>query len=501
MAQRPVLTLILCVLCACFLHLYGLGNAGLIGPDEPRYADIGRAMYESGDWVTPRLFGQPWFEKPVLLYWMVAAGFALGGDDTWGPRLPVALLALAALLGFYWLLRPWLGESRALAASVFLAISAGWLGYSHAAATDLPLTVFFAAGMLLSMPWALRGERRLLPYAAACFAMASLAKGLVPLVLAAPLLLFGWRRAFDWLRPLPVLAFAAISLPWYAFCYARNGQAFVDEFFWKHHVSRFFSPELQHVQPFWFYLPVLLGLLFPAMPLLLNLASRGPEGRPWREPAFRFFAAWAGFGLVFFSASTNKLPGYLLPLLPACCAMLAYRLDDSRRTRWLLAAVAFLIPVYGLVGSVLPQALGGGIRQAKLLDVQWSWLLLSFAAGAIAWFLTRTHGYTPVLLLLPVLCAASIGSLMTSSLPAAGERSSARALWGRLEAQAHAVCIGPSTHRAVEYGLRYYSHGRIPLCAVEARPIQLQMRWPDEPIDGLPASAQPGAARRDEAQR
>jgi 4-amino-4-deoxy-L-arabinose transferase-like glycosyltransferase len=469
-----------------------------MGPDEPRYADIGRAMAETGDWVTPRLFGEPWFEKPALLYWMIAAGFSLGLDDTLAPRLPVAALSLLALAAYYLALRrldpaPPRGRHQAFAATVFLAISAGWLGYSHAAVTDLPLTVFFAAGMLLSMPWALRGERRLLPYAAACFAMASLAKGLVPLVLAAPLLFFGWRRALDWLRPLPVLAFAAISLPWYAFCYARNGQAFVDEFFWKHHVSRFFSPELQHVQPFWFYVPVLLGLLFPATPLLASLVSR----QNWREAQFRFFALWAGFGLLFFSASTNKLPGYLLPLLPAFCAMMAYGLDDSRRSRILLAAVAFLVPVYALAGAVLPEALGGGIRKASLAPIPWEWLLLSAAAALLVWRLSARTSPVPALLLLLTLSAGCLVYVKSTALPAASQRTSARELWLRLQPHADITCIGPYSHRAIEYGLRYYSHGRIPLCTAEDRPVPINIRWPDEPIDGLPVAAESRAVGRD----
>src|SRR6476661_7114653 len=86
---------------AYFLYAYGLGDVGLFGPDEPRYASISREMARSGDWVTPRLAVEPWFEKPVLLYWMQAAAFRLGlGPDT-APRLPVILLSVA-FLGFYW---------------------------------------------------------------------------------------------------------------------------------------------------------------------------------------------------------------------------------------------------------------------------------------------------------------------------------------------------------------------------------------------------------------
>ena len=81
-----------------FLYFFGLTRTGLLGPDEPRYAAIGCAMASTGDWITPRLWGQPWFEKPALLYWMTAAGFKAGLGPDWAPRLPVALVSVAFLV-------------------------------------------------------------------------------------------------------------------------------------------------------------------------------------------------------------------------------------------------------------------------------------------------------------------------------------------------------------------------------------------------------------------
>ncbi|MDZ7640220.1 MAG: glycosyltransferase family 39 protein [Bryobacterales bacterium] len=488
MAQTRIAGLILVVLCAYVLFFQGLGGAGLIGPDEPRYADIGRAMYESGDWVTPRLFGDAWFEKPALLYWLIGAGFALGLDDTLAPRLPIAILSLAALVAYFFALRRLLGARPALSAALILAVSVGWLGFSHAAVTDLPLTVFFSAGMLFAMPWALKGERNLLPWAAACFALASLAKGLVPLVLAAPLLALGWRRALDWLRPAPLAAFVAVSTPWYALCYARNGSAFVDEFFWKHHVSRFFSPELQHVQPFWFYLPVLFGLLVPVAPLAVHLFRRGL----WADPRARYFAAWAAFGFLFFSASTNKLPGYLLPLLPACAALLGLALDRVPRAGVSLGAAALLSAVYALAGGVLPGALAEGIRRAEFAAIPWTWLLPSLAGALAIVLLERSSRRTASLLALLALIALNVGILKSTAFRQLGEQASSRSLWLRLKPHAEAVCIGNS-HRSIEYGLRYYSHGAIPLCANSPRPLQIDLRFPSDPLE-IPATLQPEAS-------
>ena len=125
---------------ASIVYLYGAGATGLFGPDEPRYAFIGRAMAETGDWVTPRLWGTPWFEKPALLYWMQAAAFRLGVSQDLAPRVPVALLALAFLVFYWWVLRREFGCRAARMATLILGTSGMWVGYSQVGVTDVPLT-------------------------------------------------------------------------------------------------------------------------------------------------------------------------------------------------------------------------------------------------------------------------------------------------------------------------------------------------------------------------
>src|SRR5207344_481418 len=135
-----------------------------------------------------------------------------------------------------------------------------------------------------------------------------LAKGFVPLVLIAPVLLIARR-----MRLAMIAACAVVAAPWYVLCELRNGPAFWNEFFWKHHVERFLHPTLDHPQPFWYYLPVLLAGLFPWTPLAGLLFSP----KTYRDERIRFLALWVLVGLVFFSWSQNKLPGYVRPLTPA----------------------------------------------------------------------------------------------------------------------------------------------------------------------------------------
>jgi 4-amino-4-deoxy-L-arabinose transferase-like glycosyltransferase len=208
------------------LYFYGLTSTGLLGPDEPRYASIGREMARSGDWITPRLWGEPWFEKPALLYWMTAAAFRAGVGEDLAPRLPVVLASVAFLV-FYWrTLRRHFGGPAARYAAAILGTSAGWLAYSYVAVTDLPMSAAFAAAMLVSLDWVQTRDRRRLPLAAALLGIAVLAKGLVPLVLAVPLLLVRPRQMLDWARPLTAGAFLVVAAPWYLACWLRNGSAF-----------------------------------------------------------------------------------------------------------------------------------------------------------------------------------------------------------------------------------------------------------------------------------
>ncbi len=286
-------------------------------------------MAATGDWVTPRLDGEAWLEKPPLLYWMSAIGFKAGLGPETAPRVPLALASVGFLLWFGVYLRRWLTAAQALLAACILATSAGWIGYSYVAVTDVPLSICFGAAMLVSLAWIEEGRARDALLAGALFGLAMLAKALVPVALAAPLLWFARHRWRQW--PLVVLAALLVAGPWYFAITQREGWAFIDELFVKHHFSRFVSEDLQHVQPVWFYVPALAGLLLPWSFLLFRV--------PWREARWRYFAVWAAFGFVVFSASSNKLPGYLLPLLPALAVLMAVGVSPAAKWPYSLAAV------------------------------------------------------------------------------------------------------------------------------------------------------------------
>src|SRR5579863_1729904 len=166
-AFRRAALVLLAATAVYFLYFFGITRTGLLGPDEPRYAAIGRAMAATGDWITPRLWGKPWFEKPALLYWMTATGFRVGLGPELAPRLPVALLSLGFLGFYWWALRREFGPRAAWFATLGLGTCAGWVAYSQVGVTDLPLAATFSAAMLLALPWIAKGDARQLPAAAA----------------------------------------------------------------------------------------------------------------------------------------------------------------------------------------------------------------------------------------------------------------------------------------------------------------------------------------------
>jgi len=443
------------------LYLLDLGGVGFLSTDEPRYASIGRAMARSGDWITPRLDGSGWFEKPPLLYWMVAAGHEIGLPEEWAARLPVALFSVAFLLLMYRYVAQEYTPKTGIAAVTILATSAGWLAYSFGALTDLPMAAMLGSAMLFAFfekrswgGWA----------SGAALGLAILAKAFVPVVLFAPLFLLAKGRR------VPIFcATVAVAAPWHIVCYARNGFVFWDEYFWKQQFGRFFTTERQHVQKWWFYVPVLLGGLFPWTPL----AALAFLKSTYEDRRMRWLGAWILYGFVFFSASQNKLAGYVLPLMPAVALLLAVGIDKVREEHgifpWLLAASAGMLIALPTVVHALPDAMLAGMSKTHVHPA----LATPFAlvAGVVLW-LARRNKPTLAILTTGMAVVCGIAYLKGAVFPELDRRVSARGFWRE---HGRDACID-NVGRAWEYGLNYYAgrplhacvEGETPRIAVEA---------------------------------
>jgi 4-amino-4-deoxy-L-arabinose transferase-like glycosyltransferase len=442
-----------------FLYFFGLTSVGMLGPDEPRYAAIGREMATSGDWVTPRLWGEEWFEKPALLYWLVAIGNVARLGDDLAPRLPVAAVSVAFLVFYFARLKREFGARAAWLSTAMLATSAGWLAYSRIAVTDVPMAAAFSASLLAALPWVRSGGRRGLILSGIFLGMAVLAKGLVPLVLVAPLLWVGRKRWMD----LALMGTAAIlvATPWYLACYLRNGAPFIETFFWKHHFGRFLSEELQHVQPWWYYIPVLAGFLFPWTPGLAALARID-----WREPRRLLLLLCVGFGFLFLSASTNKLAGYVLPLLPSLFALIGAQLADSK-SRFIVVGAACLLPAFPIAGALLPESVASGLSRASANSVNWPEVAILFAvAGCV--LLLSGRSFDRSFAATTLATAAAVVTLIVITFPQLDRVASARPWWREIRDTGELPCID-EVHRNLRYGLHYYAGRELPACSGERR--------------------------------
>jgi 4-amino-4-deoxy-L-arabinose transferase-like glycosyltransferase len=452
----PGLTLALAL---AALYFYNLNGVGVLSTDEPRYAAIGIAMARTGDFITPRLWGSPWFEKPPLLYWMTAAGALCGFGPEVAARLPVALLSGAFLLTSFFLLKRVFGTQAASVATVLLATSAGWVAYSNLCLTDIPLAVFFSLAMFLSLPL-LDGPAKTWRFLAigVCLGLAMLAKGLVPLALLLPwawLLRRHWRRWW-----LTAVAAAAVALPWYVAVYERNGHVFIEEFFIRHHFERLYSASLQHVQPWYYYLPVLLAGLVPWTPALFLL----PRNRAGWDLRRQFLLAIVCWGLLFFSISLNKLPGYLLPILPALFALIGSHYEEKplARTNWaILLACALLIGQMPLLASFLPDSLARGRFALKSFSGL-NRTTFFYVAAPVAVVLLARRAWVAPLLALSVVAAGLY--LKAIAYPALDREVSARALWREIQSRSDDICDA-GANRDWIYGLSFYRGALVPPCA------------------------------------
>ncbi len=455
-------------------------------------------MAESGDWVTPRLYGQPWFEKPALYYWVTAIGLRLNLQPEWAARLPSALAALAAALAIGWLgWKHYDGEESFLQRPAFLAplifsTSVAAIGFSRAATPDMLFSAFVTLAMacaasVLQGRQALRAAesatsgappREMLTVAlfGAFLGLAVLAKGPAGVLLAGGALALWafatslWRTAFRLVHPAAIGAFCVVALPWYILCAVRNPD-FIRVFIFQHNFQRYLTPVFQHKQPFWFFGWITLLAMLPWAVLLIPAAQEGL--RLWREktwlrsPGF-FFACWAIFPILFFSASQSKLPGYILPAIPALALILSVAMIRAfQRSRSASLLVAAGVDFFWLVLAifVLAKARGLSIWESELagsLHLAEAALLVS----VFVLFLILRAGSRQNLGVLAATCSLLVAATVLASLrvlPALDPYLSARpyAVFLRHDLRPDRIFTF-HLNRSWNYGLAFYFQRELP---------------------------------------
>jgi len=353
---------VLCLLYVCLFS--GLGALGLVGPDEPRYAAIARAMSETHDWITPRLWGTPWFEKPVLYYWTAGIAMRLFGVSEFAARLPSALAALLAVVAVAWTALRSYGVGAAWYTLLMLPTSVAMIGFSRAASPDMLFAGLLTAAMAVAVEMLQKPHPGLILRVAFGFFLgaAVLAKGPAAVILAGGATLLWatltrqWRAPFRFLHPLIIVVFCATALPWYVLCALRNPD-FLRVFIWQHNFERYLTPIFEHRQPFWFFGPIFLLGILPWLPLLIpSLNDAGAHLRSLERlssPAL-FIVCWGLFVLLFFSLSQSKLPGYILPAFPPAVLLLCA--STARHVQEKSGILSSIINIS--IGSILPLGIG-----------------------------------------------------------------------------------------------------------------------------------------------
>lgn len=419
---------------------HSLGTRALWSPDEGRYAEIPREMVASGDYVTPRLNGIKYFEKPPLVYWLTAGSVRTFGLNEWALRLWPALFAVLGCLAVYGLGTRLFGPLAGLLAAGILATSPLYDLMGGALTTDMPLAVLITAALgafllvVSEPPGRLRRCALFAFYVA--IALAVLAKGLIGIlipgmVIGAWVVILGEWRVLREMRPAAGAAIViGIAAPWHWLVGVANPE-FAHFYFVHEHIERFLTSSHGRYQPPWFFVLVLLAGMFPwsaFLPATLTaIAKSWRERRAQRESWFLLL--WALVPFAFFSASGSKLAPYILPALPPLALLLGRRLADAWRGPARLPAAAFaallvLALSLGIVIAAGPlifadrESFG---RAATYLGASLYWIaaaLCLVGLAPLAAFLgARRSGTHRVAIAVLLTCAAGLSLLLHNALP------------------------------------------------------------------------------------
>jgi 4-amino-4-deoxy-L-arabinose transferase-like glycosyltransferase len=402
-----------------------LGGYALWDPDEARHAEIARELFTATDWsgwLLPRLNYRPYYDKPILFYWLVAAAYAIGGISELAARSVPAAAALATILAVHsWAARVW--NARAAAWGVVVLVTAGeFLALGRYANLDMLLTLWVTLGILAVHRWTRHAEAGAsLAPAAVCGALGMLTKGLVAPVLIAGvgvtyltltrrlrlLSLARWRRS--------VLTFVAVAGPWYA-AVGLLEPAYLHEFFVRHHYQRFFEDvRYLHPGPIYYYLPMAVLCFFP-WSMLLPATARGTLSRERRGADELFCACWAAGVIVFFSLASGKLATYLLPALPPLALLTGRYVSSLTEQRQLspldrrlvgggmIAAAAILIAACPLLMALSAQLYDGAWVRTSLL----AGVLIPFGVALVYLVRRGRHRATPAVLAFAISAGALV---------------------------------------------------------------------------------------------
>jgi 4-amino-4-deoxy-L-arabinose transferase-like glycosyltransferase len=390
----------------CVVWLYGLGARVLVPTDEGRYAEMAREMVATGNWVTTRLNGIKYFEKPPLQVWMNALTFELFGLGEWQARLWTGLCGLFGVAAVAFTGNRLFGPGVGRNAALVLGSSVLWAMLGHINTLDMGLsammTLALCALLLAQHDDASAAEQRnWMLWCWAGMALAVMSKGLIGIVLPGAVLFIYTFVARDWAiwKRLHIgaglLVFFLITTPWFVLVSLDNPE-FPHFFFIHEHLQRFTSKIHHRAGPLYYFLPILLLGMVPWLGVLVQGVLQGVRNAPGAFQPKKMLLVWAAFIFFFFSISSSKLPSYILPIFPALALLLACYLE--RVSQRVLLINAALLAALGIVGLALLQRvplLANTPFELPLYQAYLPWIAAASAiaacGGAFAMLLTRRH--------------------------------------------------------------------------------------------------------------
>ena len=322
--RKDIFYLLVIVTLSYVFFFHALGDYSLKEPDEGRYAEIPREMVETGDYIVPHLNYVRYFYKPPFFYWMAAISYKLFGINEWSFRSANALFALLSVLFLYFFSRKWFNESIAFLSSLILMSSLGFFFMARIVTLDMCFSFLLFASLLCFYGYYRDRSSLLLYFFYAFMGFATLTKGPAAVILlgGAILIFLVTEKKVSFLRELKLLKgvalYACIVLPWIIAISLREKE-FLHFFFIEEHVLRFTTTQHKRSGPLYYFIPVLLGGMFPWSFFI-------PRGliTLWKMKELRLFIIWSAVVFCFFSISGSKLPPYILPIFPALSLVMGY---------------------------------------------------------------------------------------------------------------------------------------------------------------------------------
>lgn len=374
--KNTVAVVSLLILVCGYMFFFQLGNLALTDPDETFYAQTAREMTAKNELITPYLYGQPQFEKPIFFYWLVEASFKVFGVNEFAARLPSAIFGTAGVIAIFFLGSLLFNRRVGFLSAIILATNVEYVILSRACITDMVLFTLLLLSILFFAYGHMRRKASFYILSSAALALATLTKGPIYFMLfALSALLFliiikdlKSLKAIPWWRS--ALIFVAIAAPWYAAIYKLHGQAFIDGFFGFHNVNRFLVSEHKIGSQIYYNIPIVFGGMFPwsaFLPVGFWQIFKKIRNRSGNEAAGpMLLLTWFFVIFLFFTASSTKLPTYIFPCFASLAIIIAVTLDDFVRADMTTGLIKGMRISYYLLIFVMLFGWIGGAVYAKI---------------------------------------------------------------------------------------------------------------------------------------